>query len=189
VPFVALSIIGPQAFGLYYQATGRITDYAGMTADADGSFHPDWIDFRTGVGQIWTSTIDVSAIVPSTNSANVPQSTSYMVHLLKVTHAEHDVYALDIQLTGPADHLQQGVYLQAGEGFSFSKVHDVTFLNADNGLGGKGARWLFKLSTTSIANGQTASEVRRILLHVPNQAIWNAGVGQLFAFKVLDQTR
>jgi hypothetical protein len=34
-------------------------DTAGLTADADGVFHPLWIDNRTGVHQMWTTTVKV----------------------------------------------------------------------------------------------------------------------------------
>ncbi len=34
-------------------------DTAGLTADADGIFHPLWIDNRTGVHQMWTATVAV----------------------------------------------------------------------------------------------------------------------------------
>lgn len=36
-------------------------DTAGLVADATGRFHSLWIDNRTGVQQVWTSTIDVRA--------------------------------------------------------------------------------------------------------------------------------
>jgi hypothetical protein len=34
-------------------------DYAGMTADAGGTFHAAWIDHRTGTPQIWTAAVAV----------------------------------------------------------------------------------------------------------------------------------
>jgi hypothetical protein len=38
-------------------------DTAGLTADADGGFHPLWIDNRTGVHQMWTATVTVHGAV------------------------------------------------------------------------------------------------------------------------------
>lgn len=38
-------------------------DTAGLTADADGVFHPLWIDNRTGVHQMWTATVGVRGSV------------------------------------------------------------------------------------------------------------------------------
>jgi hypothetical protein len=34
-------------------------DTAGLAADADGLFHPVWIDNRTGIPQMWTTTVNV----------------------------------------------------------------------------------------------------------------------------------
>jgi hypothetical protein len=36
-------------------------DTAGLAADADGVFHPVWIDNRTGIPQMWTATVKVLA--------------------------------------------------------------------------------------------------------------------------------
>ncbi len=36
-------------------------DTAGLAADADGTFHPVWIDNRTGIPQMWTATVNVKA--------------------------------------------------------------------------------------------------------------------------------
>jgi hypothetical protein len=35
-------------------------DTAGLCADADGVFHPLWIDNRTGERQVWTATFRVA---------------------------------------------------------------------------------------------------------------------------------
>jgi hypothetical protein len=35
-------------------------DTAGLVADAEGLFHPLWVDNRTGVAQVWTTTIKVN---------------------------------------------------------------------------------------------------------------------------------
>ena len=34
-------------------------DYLGLAADADGTFHPLWVDGRTGTNQIWTAAVRV----------------------------------------------------------------------------------------------------------------------------------
>ena len=36
-------------------------DYAGLAADVDGTFHPYWIDNRTGWHQVWTAPVRVEA--------------------------------------------------------------------------------------------------------------------------------
>ena len=37
----------------------RVRDTAGLAADANGSFHPAWIDDRTGKRQVWTASVRV----------------------------------------------------------------------------------------------------------------------------------
>jgi hypothetical protein len=37
----------------------RVRDTAGLAADASGSFHPAWIDDRTGKRQVWTASVRV----------------------------------------------------------------------------------------------------------------------------------
>ena len=37
-------------------------DTAGLVADADGHFHPVWIDDRTGITQVWTATVMVGEV-------------------------------------------------------------------------------------------------------------------------------
>jgi hypothetical protein len=37
-------------------------DTAGLAADADGVFHPVWIDNRTGIPQMWTATVKVRGL-------------------------------------------------------------------------------------------------------------------------------
>ena len=44
------------AFGRFFAGLG---DTGGITADANGTFHPVWIDNRTGVPQIWTAPVTV----------------------------------------------------------------------------------------------------------------------------------
>jgi hypothetical protein len=39
----------------------QVRDTAGLAADADGGFHPVWIDDRTGKRQVWTATVKVEA--------------------------------------------------------------------------------------------------------------------------------
>lgn len=44
-------------------------DYAGLAADADGTFHAVWIDNRNGVGQIYTAPVTVTGTVKRTDAA------------------------------------------------------------------------------------------------------------------------
>ena len=47
------------AFGRFLAGLG---DTGGMTADANGVFHPFWVDNRTGVPQIWTAPVTVRGV-------------------------------------------------------------------------------------------------------------------------------
>ena len=51
----ALKVSISPDFGGYFQAG----DTGGMAAGADGTFHPIWVDNRTGVPQIWTAAVSV----------------------------------------------------------------------------------------------------------------------------------
>ncbi len=44
-------------------------DYIGMTADADGTFHPFWTDARSGTYQLYTAAIRVPTAVPTLTPA------------------------------------------------------------------------------------------------------------------------
>ena len=48
-------------------------DYAGLAADANGLFHPFWIDNRTGVAQIWTTTVTVNGKAIRNGSAELSE--------------------------------------------------------------------------------------------------------------------
>jgi hypothetical protein len=39
----------------------ELRDTAGLAADAAGTFHPAWIDDRTGVRQVWTAAVEIEA--------------------------------------------------------------------------------------------------------------------------------
>jgi len=41
-------------------------DFMGMAADSTGTFHPFWIDTRTGAFQVWTAAVRVGAPIPVT---------------------------------------------------------------------------------------------------------------------------
>jgi hypothetical protein len=49
-------------------------DTGGLDVDADGSFHPLWIDNRTGVPQIWTASVTVDGVAASSRD---PAMASY----------------------------------------------------------------------------------------------------------------
>lgn len=62
-PFVGVGVatkeVGDQRFRSAFVRWGNGGDYLGFTTDSDGSFHPLWIDSRTGVFQVFTAIIKV----------------------------------------------------------------------------------------------------------------------------------
>jgi hypothetical protein len=57
-------------------AEGAVTHHyggqtAGLSSDAAGSFHPFWIDNRTGTPQVWTATVKVNGNVLRNGSAEL----------------------------------------------------------------------------------------------------------------------
>jgi hypothetical protein len=53
------------------QFAPRAGDTAGLAADANGVFHPLWIDNRTGVPQAWTAPVTVSDLIEITGRVSV----------------------------------------------------------------------------------------------------------------------
>lgn len=48
-----------QLFRTQFERFGSGGDYMGFTSDAEGIFHPFWIDSRSGTAQVWTTRIQV----------------------------------------------------------------------------------------------------------------------------------
>src|ERR1051325_6258221 len=53
---------------LFFTSAGHTN---GLAADADGSFHPTWIDNHTGVPQLWTARVTVNGAVSKNGAADV----------------------------------------------------------------------------------------------------------------------
>jgi hypothetical protein len=194
--FNPAEVSGGFRVSIEYSTTGN-GDTQGLAVAPDGSFYPAWVDFRTGVGMIRTARIDVlPTTAPDKSSAPVtaecdpcqppnepdmpfttvpvPKSlpandatAAFQVKMLRSSRdEEHNVYTIDIQLEGPAGQLARGDYLQLIYG---QWPADAAFLNADNGLRGAGARWLFKAEDGpgAATNVRAKSAVRHIRLYVP----------------------
>ena len=178
-----------------YSTSGN-GDTEGLTAAADGSFYPDWIDFRSGVGMMQTAKIDVlqtglpdhapAAVVAAANPCrpahenkqryvrvNVQKSfpandvtAAYRTYLLNWAYdQQHKIYTADLQVEGPADQLARGVYLELTSG---QWPESAAFVKADNGLRGKGARWLFRAPLADASsNARVRSNIRHIRVYVP----------------------
>lgn len=208
VPEVLLEKSPSNSYQLSFRETSsNFGDTAGIVADSVGSFHPVWIDYRNGVGEIWTTTIDVAGTVASVKPVIIPSADAAMssseprdvasksdtplrntvkdtggapvsagadardmtaefqVHVLKFTYNEENVYGACIQLKGPTNQLRRGTFLRVESG---NWTRTTSILNADNGLPGIGARWLFTVSKFSAGTSKMArSGIRCIKVHVP----------------------
>jgi len=129
-------------------------DTAGMAADADGNFHPVWVDNRTGVLQMWTSNITVSgtAVVNGAGDLSGMDNVTRDV-MLRITNTKYDqkkgVISFDALLVNTSDEpirsplKMRVVNLRAGTG-------TINIANADNDEAGAGSIWDF---SSLIADG------------------------------------
>jgi hypothetical protein len=66
-------------------------DTAGMAADADGVFHPFWVDNRTGVAQIWSAPVTVSGNAVGNGSADLQDFVDVTAKLeVEFKHTSYD---------------------------------------------------------------------------------------------------
>ncbi|MEO8430657.1 MAG: sialidase family protein [Acidobacteriota bacterium] len=144
--------IGPQYIDYLAAA-----DTGGLAADADGAFHPIWIDNRTGVGQLWTAEVRVdgrAAVNGSEELAKLFDRTQSVA--VDFSNTAYDpasrVVSLDAALTNTSDKPLTGpVRLRVVSVHSGSAV--VRIVETENGLSGAGAVWDF---TPSLKNGRLA---------------------------------
>jgi hypothetical protein len=129
-------------------------DTAGMAADANGNFHPVWVDNRTGVLQLWTSSITVAGTA-AVNGAGDLSEMDNVTHdvMLRIANTKYDqtkgVISFDARLVNTSDAPIRAplkiriVSLRAGTG-------TMNIANADNDRTGVGSIWDF---SSLIADG------------------------------------
>jgi hypothetical protein len=132
-------------YGTLFSFNGGHT--AGMAADADGSFHPFWIDNRTGVEQIWSSAIAVTGKSTRNGAESLSEwkDASDRVTLdfrNCVFDAATGTVSLDAYLTNTSDQpLSFPVKIRV---LSLdSKLGEPSVSNADNHVSASGAMWDF----------------------------------------------
>jgi hypothetical protein len=120
---------------------------AGIAADASGSFHPFWIDNRTGVQQVWTAAVSVDgeAIVNSSKQlAELEDASSRVSLYLKDANFDRETGLLTVFAylrNTSSDVLRLPVFLRV---LTFnSKLGDPQIQNADNQEDREGALWDF----------------------------------------------
>lgn len=128
-------------------------DTGGMAADANGVFHPLWVDNRTGILQLWTASVTVQGSVIRNGSeqlANLRDVTKLVT--LQYSNVTYDpksgAVAFDATMTNTSHTAIRGpirlrvIRLSPGSG-------TVEIVNADNQATGSGAIWDF----TALAPG------------------------------------
>lgn len=146
-------------------------DTAGLTADADGIFHPVWVDNRTGVLQLWTSTVNVDgAVALNGTSALAGMDDVTKDVMLRFTNTSYDtskgVISFDASLVNTSDAPIRAplkvrvVSLRAGTG-------TINIANADNATTGVGSVWDFSSTVPGgvLLPGQKTGN-RRLEFHV-----------------------
>lgn len=90
-------------------------DYGWMAADADGAFHPFWVDNRTGVPQVWTAAVQVNAIAFRNGAPELSALEDISPRVgMEVTKTSYDratsVLTLDVRLRNTSSEVLQGPF-------------------------------------------------------------------------------
>ena len=120
---------------------------AGLAADASGSFHPFWIDNRTGVSQIWTASVLVRGTVAKNGSPDLAElddlSASTMLELAGCNYERNgNILSCNARLKNTSKESLAGP-LRLRVISLRSELGEPKILNADNGQDGTGAVWSF----------------------------------------------
>lgn len=141
---------------------------AGLDADANGVFHPFWVDNRTGVAQVWTAAVTVNskAFTHGDPELETLQDVSEKV-ILRYTNPTYDAttghLGVDVHVQNTSEDtivfpakLRVVVLTSAGGGI-------LTIVGADNGFEGVGAIWdLDKVLVNRKLKPNQKSGVRRL---------------------------
>ena len=145
---------------------------AGLDADANGVFHPFWIDNRTGVAQVWTApvTVNVKAMTNGDRELVSLQDVSESV-ILKFTNQSYDPktgrVSVDLRLQNTSeDTILSPVKLRI-IGLTSGTGGVLRIVGADNGVAGPGAVWDLEtvLVDKKLKPNQT-SALRRLQFHI-----------------------
>jgi hypothetical protein len=120
---------------------------SGLVADADGSFHPTWVDNHTGVSQLWTAAIRVSGPVVKHGSSELASLDDISKSVaLDLANGSFDrktgTLTFRAQLRNTSEHtVVDPVKVRVLSLESVLGIAEIT--NADNGQNGTGAVWDF----------------------------------------------
>jgi hypothetical protein len=139
----------------------------GLVATPDGRFHVAWINGESGVMQLWYTSFTVQPGTQQVGVRRVDRSADVSV---EVSSAVLDFDAKSLWFTVSLKN-QTSMTIRGPLGVVLSGIESdfggMTVSNADNGLTGRGAEWMF------VASGQLApgavSEPRTIRWHFDGQ--------------------
>jgi hypothetical protein len=179
---------GATTLEVYRKEWGTGGHTMGLAADANGVFHPLWVDNRTGIHQVWTASVQVRGEVAKFGTPELAE-----LHDLGKKVA---IEALGMSFDRATRRLETTVRLRNSSKEMISgplKLRALTILSeasttgtaqvvgADNGDAGPGAVWDF---TALLANGSLApdsvSRARTLVFQLP--ALRTMGRGREFHF-------
>lgn len=142
-------------------------DTSGLAVDANGTFHPTWIDNRTGVAQLWSASVKVSGTAFSHGDSIldglVDLSNSVTVRFSKpVFDRVTGALTIDAQIENTSENtIRAPLKLRV---LTLESQHGVPeILNSDNGQNGTGAVWEFRSSSSDNTLGSMALSTSKTL--------------------------
>jgi hypothetical protein len=139
----------------FFASAGHTT---GLAVDADGTFHPTWVDNRTGVPQLWSASLKVDGTAVKHGATELTElediSKSVTLQLSKSSFDRaKSTLTMTAQLKNTSkDTIQAPVKVRVLTLESALGVAEIT--NADNGQNGTGAVWDF---TPQVSGGTLGS--------------------------------
>jgi hypothetical protein len=124
----------------------------GLTATVDGSFHPVWVDNRTGINQLWTAAIGVHGTPMKNGAADLAMLEDVTgKSLLEMTNVSWDRGRNELTVTARLKNASKATItgplkLRALE--LNSVLGRVVVAHADNGVDGEGAVFDFSNQLT-----------------------------------------
>jgi hypothetical protein len=186
--YSALSFASPKGTFISFTAPGSRFpsggDYMGLAADANGAFHPIWIDARSGFNQAWSATVFPQAASPDP-AGLMKQDVTAKVELefgiatwdvasqtltvpMRLHNTSHDTLypPFTISVTGTTNP------------YSKDSQTAVSILNADNDKAGAGATFVFAAQTVGnlgrlLPGADTSSKTLKVHIEtgIPQQPV------------------
>jgi hypothetical protein len=124
-------------------------DTAGLAADAAGTFHPLWVDNRTGVAQVWTNTVTVNSAAFPNGSPELASLEDVSEHVtLEYSNVRYDrkneLGSMDVRLHNVSSNIELSNLKMRVLALT-SEAGEPEILNADNQIKTRGALLDFAL--------------------------------------------